>query len=253
MSTRPTVAVQMYTVRDHTEKDMAKTLRDIAAMGYEGVELAGYGDLDANGVKRICEEVGLKIVSMHVGIEVLQSALESAVDDALLLDVKFVVVPYIGEEYRTREGIANLGAILTEAGAKLNSAGLQLLYHNHAFEFEKIDGEYLLDLLYSSSDAKLLQIELDTFWAQKGGADVAAYIRKYGERVRLLHVKDMTDDERETFAEVGNGKMPWPEIFAAAEEFGVVAYIVEQDECERDSMESIKISIDNLKKMGKLN
>ncbi len=255
MSTRPIVGLQLYTVRDAVEKSMADTLRVVAEMGYEGVEIGGsFGEMDANSIKRLCDELNLKVIAMHTGVDALRDTFDKIAEDALLLDTKYVVVAWSAEEYRSREGALKLAAILNEMGAKLNSSGLQLLYHNHDFEFAQFDGETMFDILLNNTDAKLVQAEVDSFWIAKGGFDAAQFIAKHKGRVPLVHVKDMTSDERETFAEVGEGKMPFAEIFKVAEEGDVYAYIVEQDDCgEREPLESIKISIDNLKKMGKLN
>ena len=253
MSTRPIIGLQLYTVRDAVKQSMADTLRAVAAAGYEGVEVGGsFGDMDAGSMKRLCDELNLKVIAMHASIAELQNSFESVAENALLLDTKYVVIAWSGEEYRSREGALELAKILNEVGARLNSSALQLCYHNHDFEFAKYDGETMFDILLSNTDEKLVQAEVDSFWVQKGGGSAADFIRQHKGRVPLVHIKDMTNDERETFAEIGSGKMNWPEVFAASEEGDVVAYIVEQDQCDGDPMESIKISLDNLRQMGKL-
>jgi sugar phosphate isomerase/epimerase len=253
MSTRPLIGLQLYTVRDHVAEHMEETLRKVAAMGYEGIEVGGsFGEMDSGSMKRLCDELKLKVIAMHASIDALQNNFDKTVEDALLLDTKYVIIAWSGEEYRSREGALTLAKILNEQGAKLNSSGLQLLYHNHDFEFVKYDGETMFDILLSNTDANLVKAEVDSFWVQKGGGNAADFIRQHKGRVPLVHIKDMTNDERETFAEIGEGKMNWPEIFAASEEGDVYAYVVEQDKCEREPLESIQISIDNLKKMGKL-
>lgn len=252
--TRPIIGLQLYTVRDAVEKNMEETLHKVAALGYEGVEIGGsFGNLDAGSMKRLCDELNLKVIAMHAGVDALQNNFEKTAEDALILDTKYVVIAYSGEEYRSREGALKLAGILNELGAKLNSSNLQLLYHNHDFELVQYDGEAMFDILLKNTDENLVKAEVDSFWVHKGGAKAAEFIRRHKGRVPLVHVKDMTNDERETFAEVGTGKMPFMEVFAAAEDGDVYAYIVEQDDCgERDPLESIKISIENLKQMGKL-
>ncbi|HEX8551308.1 MAG TPA: sugar phosphate isomerase/epimerase [Abditibacteriaceae bacterium] len=247
---RPPIAVQLYTLRDLTSKDMAGTLARVAELGYEGIEFAGYGNLEIEAAQRAAKEAGLKVVGNHVGFDALRNNFNKVIDDSLLLDNKYLVCPSLPGEQRTKEGYAAFGKELEEMGARANSAGMTLCYHNHDFEFEQFDGEYGLDLLYANSQPQLVQAEIDTFWVKKGGADPATYIRQYSGRVPLLHIKDMGADGG--FAEVGNGSLDWPSIFAAAEEAGVTAYIVEQDTCPGDPMDSIRQSIENLKNMGKL-
>lgn len=252
---KPTIALQLYTLRDHVAKDLAGTLNQVAEMGYQGVELAGYGDLGtAEKVKRALESSGLQLVSSHVGSQDLQNDLQRVIDEALILGNKYVTCSGLFGEGRNEDAYKAFAKLANEAGAKLNSAALQLCYHNHDFEFnEKVDGMAALDYLYANTEPTLLQAELDTYWVEKGGVDPAEYIRKYAERVPLLHIKDMAKDESKTFAEVGEGSLDWNAIFAAAEEVGgTVSYIVEQDVCPGEPLDSVRKSIENLKAMGKL-
>ena len=250
---RQTVALQMYTLRDIIGGDTTGVVRQVAEMGYEGVELAGFGSLTAEQFKDALDENNLQAISAHANVERMETDFDGVVEEARLFGYSFVGVAYVDESFRTtRENWIATAKRLETIGKRLrDEAGLQLFYHNHAFEFdEKFDGEAGLDILYSNSDAQFVQAELDTYWIQKGGENPTAYLKKYAGRVPLLHIKDMTPDG--DFAEVGTGVLDWPSIFHAAEAGGVTAYIVEQDVCPGDPLESIKISIDNLKQMGKL-
>ncbi len=246
---RPLIALQLYTVRDATAQDMIGTLRRVAALGYEGVEFAGFGNASLEEVAAALPEIGLKSVGSHTGIDALQGDLSGVVKAAQALGHTHVVCPYIGEEWRSAEGYKKLGETLAPIGAELKKSGLQLCYHNHAFEFEKYDGEYGLDILYKSAPADVLQAEIDTFWVQKGGDNPAEYVAKYSGRAPLIHVKDM--NETGGFAPVGSGSIDWQSVFAVADATAV-AYIVEQDSCEGDPFESVATSIANLKSWGKL-
>lgn len=250
---RPTVALQMYTLRDIIGGDTKGVISQVAEMGYEGVELAGFGGLSPEQFKAALDENNLKAISSHANVERLENDFDGVVDEAHLFGYSFIGVAYIDESMRTtKENWISTAKRLETIGKRLrDEAGLQLFYHNHAFEFdEKFDGESGLDILYSNSDAEFLQAELDTYWVQKGGENPTAYLKKYAGRVPLLHIKDMGADG--DFAEVGTGSLDWPSIFHAAEAGGVTAYIVEQDTTPGNPLDSIKISIDNLKQMGKL-
>jgi len=131
----------------------------------------------------------------------------------------------------------------------VQAQGFTFTYHNHAQELALIDGEHALDLLYAATDPALVQAELDTFWIAKGGAEVVPYIRKHAGRAPEIHAKDM-DAETGSFTEVGNGVLDWPAIFAAAREGGAEWVIVEQDACPGNSLDSARMSIENLKRMG---
>ena len=139
---------------------------------------------------------------------------------------------------------------MSDVGGKLAERGLVLGYHNHSFEFQQFDGEYGLDIFYRAAHAEHVQAEIDVYWVQHGGVDPAEYIRSMPGRTPLIHLKDMAEDG--AFAEVGEGVLAWDSIFDASEANGAAWYIVEQDVCQRPPLESVKISLDNLREMGKL-
>ena len=249
---KPVIALQLYTLRDLLKVDMLGTLEKVADLGYQGVEMAGYGNSNRADVIDKLRELGLRVVGNHVGIDALENDFGAVVNEARELGISHVAIPYLDESRRgSREKWLANAAEFDEFGQKLREVGLQLCYHNHAFEFEEqYDGKSALELLYEHSSPQLLHAELDTYWVRKGGVSPAFFIRSLSGRVPLLHIKDMAVDG--SFAEVGEGTLDWPEIFAAAEAAGTRAYIVEQDVCPGDPLESIAISINNLRHMGKL-
>jgi sugar phosphate isomerase/epimerase len=245
------VCVQLYTVRDECAEDFPGTLKSIKEIGYAGVELAGLNGYSAAEVKKFCDDLGLIITSAHVPLEAFESDLDQVAADYTTLGVKYVVVPWLAEDRRQNlAGYATLGATLAEYGKKLSAHGLSVGYHNHDFEYKTKEGDtYGLDTLFGAGDPANLKVELDTYWVKKGGADIAAEITKYAGRIPLIHLKDMAEDG--FFAPVGTGTVDYTALFAAAEAAGSEYYIVEQDSCrEQSPLESIKISFDNLVKMG---
>ena len=249
---RPLISLQLYTLRDLTSQDMLGTLEKVAALGYEGVELAGYGNSDRDTVAAKLKDLGLKITGNHFGIDGLLNDFDAAEAYNKFLDTQYVIVPFISEEWRgSRENWLKTARTLDEIGARLKSEGLTLCYHNHAFELEEsFDGELGLDILYNNSSPANLSAEIDVYWVKRGGADPTAYLAKYAGRIPLVHAKDM--DAAGNFAEVGAGTLDFAAIFAAAEAGGVTTYVVEQDTCPGDPLESVALSIANLRKMGKL-
>jgi sugar phosphate isomerase/epimerase len=246
------IALQMYTVRDDAASDFAGTLRKVADTGYAGVELAGTGGMPASALRALLQDLGLQIAGSHVSLQMLEDDLNAVLDYNSELGNPRVVCPWLAMERRTAEGYRALAESLNRVGAACRERGMELCYHNHDFEFERFDGQTGFDILFGSTDPGLVKIELDTFWAVKGGYDAAEIIRKYAGRIPLIHLKDMTDDDEKTFAEVGEGTMDWPSIFAAGDAAGAAWYIVEQDKCARPPLESIRISLDNLRKMGRV-
>ncbi|MBO9611033.1 MAG: sugar phosphate isomerase/epimerase [Paenibacillaceae bacterium] len=246
------VGLQLYTLREETKNDFIGTLKQVAALGYQAVEFAGYGGISAKEMKSTLDGLGLKAVSSHVGIQLLESELEKQIAYSLEIGASYIACPWLPEaelldETKFQEIMAKFRAF----GEACNKAGLTFLYHNHAFEFKKAnDGAYILDKMYAGVDASLMQAELDLYWVKKGGLDPKAYLLGYKGRAPLVHVKDMAGDEEGFFAEVGQGIIDYPSIFSVAEEVGVQCYIVEQDQCKRPPLESVKMSIDYLKSIG---
>lgn len=248
MATIP-VGVQMYTLRDETEKDFVGTLRKVSEIGYAGVEFAGYGGLAAGELKSIIDDLNLRSIGAHTGTDALEADMAGVIDFQLTLGSKFVIVPWI-QPPTDFAGWQEFAGCMNRYGQELKRHGLQLCFHNHAGEFVRIGGMYGLDLLYENTDAELVQAELDLYWVKKGGEDPARYMQKYAGRVPLLHIKDMAADAEGTFTEFGTGIIDWDAIFAVAPAVGAQWYIVEQDVCQRPCLESVAISFNNLKARG---
>ena len=266
------IAVQLYSVRDEMEKDFCGTVKKIKDMGYEGVEFAGLFGKSGTEVKAICDEIGITTVSAHVPYYDMLDNPEAVLKDYRDMGCKYVAVPYLTEECRpgtegwtsTVEGIRKIA----EAAEKM---GIQLLYHNHDFEFIKIDGKYALDILYDTIPADLLKTEIDTCWVNVGGENPAEYIEKYSGRAPVVHLKDFhgskgngplykligIDDETEAvestfeFRPVGYGVQDWKKIVDAAEKAGAEWVVVEQDSpsMEKSPLECVQMSINYLKNM----
>lgn len=251
VSLKMPVALQLYTVRSETEKDFVGTLKKVAELGYQGVEFAGYGGLPADELRDVLKELNLIPVNSHVALEKLEKDLEAEISYALEIGLKDITVPYLAESRRnSREAWTTVAKQLQDFGRKIKEAGLSLHYHNHAFEFEKFDGKYGLDILIDNTDADVVKLEVDTFWVQYAGVDPVAYLKGLAGRVTMVHLKDMIKDQQPPFAEVGEGCIDITGIIRVSKEIGVQWGIVEQDVCQRPPLESAKISIDNLKKMG---
>ncbi len=251
MATIP-VCLQAYTVRDDSARDFYGTLKQVAGIGYAGVELAGIYDKDPNELKTVLDDNGLMVPGAHVSLGDLQDV-EAAIERYKILGAKYMIVPYLPAELRTSiDDYKKLAATLAEVGEKITQAGIGFAYHNHDFEFEKFGGEVSgFDTLFDTSDPNFVKVELDAFWVKKAGLNPVDYIKKYAGRVPLIHVKDMTTDGK--FAQVGEGITDFEPIFTAAELVGGVEYyIVEQDNTyDTPPLEAIATSFRNLQKMGK--
>jgi len=246
------IALQLYTVRDQAALDFAGTVRKVAELGYVGVELAGDGGLSAGEMAALLEETGLKLAGSHVPLERMTISLDEVIAYNQAIGATYVGVPFLGQEHRSEAGYRAAAEAMNRAGAALGDAGMALYYHNHAFEFEPLGGTTGMEILLAETDPELVGFECDVYWVQYGGQDPAAFIQAHAGRFPLIHLKDMVGEgEGRTFAEVGEGKIDFAAIFAAAEAQGAAWYIVEQDVCQRPSLESAKISLENLKGWGK--
>lgn len=257
------VAIQLYSLRDEMAKDFEGTLKAVKKMGYDGVEFAGLYDHDPKEVKAMCDELGLVPISAHVTTDEYlcdEGGVPAVLDRWQAVGVKYVVIPYLVEDRRPGaarwkgEDVKNPTYDLMKAvGEGAIERGMQLLYHNHDFEFKnKIDGKYMLEVLYDSFTPELLASELDTCWVNVGGEVPADYIKKFTGRAPVVHLKDfhMTGslpkhlyaligiDEEESQAEentfefrpVGHGLQDMPAILASSIEAGAKWVVVEQDD-----------------------
>lgn len=250
---KPLVALQLYTVRDELARDFKGTVRRVAQMGYPGVELAGTGGLSAAEMSDLLAETRLKLAGSHIGLGAFEKELDQVIAFNKAIGNAYVGIPALPGEMRNPAGFRKVAAFMNHIGAQLKQAGLTLYYHNHAFEFDVIEGVRGMDILLKETDADLVKFQCDVYWIYYAGLDPAAFIRAHGGRFPLVHLKDMmgTGAER-TFTEVGEGVIQFAPIFSVSETQGVEWYIVEQDRCARPSLQSAQISLQNLKKWGKV-
>lgn len=242
------IALQLYTLREEMQKDFAGTLRKVAEIGYSGVEFAGFGGMKVYELKALLENLGLKPVGAHIGIDELRNNLNEVISYNIELGNRYIVCPWAS--YKDKEDFINMAMELDKIGAKLENMGLQLCYHNHAHEFVRFDGVYGLDILYRDTTINTLMAEIDTYWVAYAGVNPIEYMKKYEGRTPLIHIKDMDSTEKREYTEIGNGILDIKGIAKQAEVSGTKWIIVEQDECKRPPLESIKISYENLKKMN---
>ena len=263
------IALQLYSVRTDMQNDFEGTLKKVKAMGYDGVEFAGLFGKSAAEIKEMCNEIGLVPISAHVAL-VDMIANPSILETYKEIGCKYVVIPYLPEEYRP--GAEKFNDVIKYAkifGEKAKELGMQLCYHNHDFEFVKLNGEYALDILYKEVPAELLQPQLDTCWVNVGGENPSEYIRKYNGRIEIVHLKDFAgsksknmyaligideDKKKEAsgkfeFRALGYGIQDIPAILKASSDVNAKWVVVEQDEpsmgktrleCAEDSIKYLK-------------
>lgn len=233
------LSVQLYTVRGALEEDFDGTLAKIAAYGYTQVEPFAFVDV-VDDLKAGLSAHGLTAPTTHVGLLAAEDQ-DAVFAAAKELGIKTVIDPFSDPaRWQTAEGIAEIAAGLNAAASKAAAHGLRVGYHNHHFELESmIDGKHGLEVLAERLDPAVV-LEVDTYWAYAGGADVPALLERLGDRVVALHIKD-GDGSLDTKKQVpvGSGSLPVNDFLAAAPDALVV---VELDDSEGDLLEAVGAS-----------
>lgn len=264
------VALQLYSIRYDLDKDFENVIRKVKEFGYDGVEFASLYNKKPEYVKNLLDETGLVPISAHVALDDMLKDSDEVFNTYAQIGCRYIAVPYLPEDrrpgkhlfYKTLEQIAELGK-------KAKQAGLQLLYHNHDFEFVKIDDKYALDIIYETIPKEYLQTEIDTCWAKVAKQDPAEYIRKYKGRTPVVHLKDFYKEEigkdvklydligitskddkpadkvSFSFMPLGFGQQDIPKILNASKEAGAEWVVVEQDmpQSGRTALECARLSI----------
>jgi sugar phosphate isomerase/epimerase len=260
----PVLAAQLYTVRQfvQTAPDLAASLKKVRDIGYTAVQISGIGPIPDTDVKAMVADLGLTICITHTSPDELWNDLDRVIARHELWDCPHVAIGSMPQSYRARgeAGFRQFAAEAAAIGKRLTAAGLDFSYHNHSFEFVRFPATVSpqvrgkrtgLDVIFDESDPRYLKAEPDTYWIQHGGGDPAAWIRKLAGRVPVVHLKDMViQDGKQVMAEIGEGNLNWPAILDACRKAGVEWYAIEQDECQRDPFESLRISYENLSGMG---
>jgi len=246
------VAVQLYTVREHsrTAEDLAATAGKIRAIGYTAVQVSGIGPIPDDEIARIMAGEGLTICATHEPPDLILNEPDTCIQRLRRLGCRLTAYPSPrGVDLGSRESVLGLIAGLARSGERFAAAGMRLGYHNHATEFVRFDGGTVLDAIFARTDPRHLAAELDTYWVQYGGGDPAAWCDRLHGRLPFIHLKDyaFTTDNKPVFAEIGAGNLDWPRIIAAAERAGCEWFIVEQDVCPGDPFDSLRRSFEHIK------
>ncbi|MGB7761197.1 MAG: sugar phosphate isomerase/epimerase [Bryobacteraceae bacterium] len=254
------IGVQLYTVRSMLPQKPAETLHSIESIGYRAIEPT------YDGLERLwpaIQATHLKAVSVHLDNTLMnpgkEDELARAIEQAKKWGFAYAVFPYLPPAERGGlDKIRVLADKLNRAGERCRAAGLGFCYHNHAFEFEPMEGTTGFAVMMERLDKNLCGFELDVFWVSVAGHDPAELLRKLSGRVPLVHLKDKAPGtpvmfqesvDRGAFKEVGNGVMDWPAILGAAASAGVQHYFVEQDQTPGDPVESLRQSFGYLSKL----
>jgi sugar phosphate isomerase/epimerase len=258
------LGLQLYTVRDLMKQDFDGTIAGVAKIGYKELEFAGYHGKSPKEVRALLDANGLTSPSAHHSIELLDKNLQEILDGAQVIGQKFIVCPYLDAKSRTADGYKHLAESCNRVGEATKKAGIQFAYHNHSFEFEKVDGldgKLPFDYLLAQTDPKLVEIEMDLCWMNVAGQDPVSYFKKFSGRFPLIHVKDWSKEGSGSrdyegavghpvtghITNVGGGSIDFKKIFAQSGKAGIEHYFVENDDAK--SLDDPKASYDYLAKL----
>jgi sugar phosphate isomerase/epimerase len=280
------IGLQMYTVRDLAERDLAGVLSAVSKIGYKEVEL--YWNLysrSATELRKMLDDHGLRAPSGHVDYE----GFETKLDYARTLGLQYVVCPILPEAmWNSLDDYKRAAQQFNTWGEMAKKLGMRFAFHNHNYEFRRFPPQQSksgtagdpgfppqqsksgtagdpgfgdttgFEQIVKDTDPRLVWLELDCYWLTQAGRDPVEMLKRYAGRARMIHIKDrkpgfptsqVKDAAAEHFTEVGTGTINWKAIIATANTIGVEHFFIEQDSMERPPLESIAISYRNLQRI----
>ena len=235
------VGVQLYSVRKEMLADNIGTLKKLAALGYNQIESAGsekgnYYGLKPAEMKKVVSDLGMNLRSGHVHYD---DKWQQTIDDAVEAGQEYVIVSSMPSTGQTVDNYKSVAEAFNKAGEACKKSNLKFGYHNHDYEFEKVDGKPLYEVLVENTDPKFVNLEMDLGWVVVTGNDPLEYFKKYPGRFPLWHLKDMDLTQKHS-VEFGKGGLPIPKILSAAKESGMKYFFIEQEEYASTAFESLE-------------
>jgi len=267
------VGLQLYSVREQLPKDFDGTLKAIAAAGYTEVEAAGYYAMSAQEFKQSMDAAGLRCVSGHYPLDMLQPRLEAILEYAKEAGLQYIVCssPSLKDPSKVKVSPKAPGyheawvqaftlddwkwnaEQYNQIGKRVKADGMKFGYHNHTTEFRKLKNVVPYEVLIQQTDPELVTFEMDCGWVVVAGYSPVEYLTKYPTRISMLHVKDFDLKNRKEqlqSTELGHGSIDYIAIFEAAKKGGHLAhYFVEQEEFDMPPLEAIKMDAEYMREL----
>jgi len=246
------IGLQLFTVQKEIAADRDGTFRELARIGYDGVELAPTDWPDVAELKSLLTETGLKLMSRHVPFARIRDKFDEVRDYCQELGIKNVVVPSIpGPAYQNEDELRKIVEQIAVIARNCRESGLRCSYHNHATEFQNtIQGQEVFDFIFEQVGTELLNAQIDTFFVEQVEKNPAQYVRRFSGHIPLLHCKDKANAPGAVQTEVGRGTIDWPAVFQAAKDAGVEWLIVEQNCGDEPALPSVRMSYDFVKSLN---
>lgn len=243
--------IQLYTIRNLVKEDFPGSMQILADIGFTTIETAEYSNrkfygYDPADFLNTVKAFGLNPLSSHSYIS--RSNISQTIEDTAKAGMKYLVQPVVPEAIRkSLDDYKRIADDLNSFGEQCKNSGLTFAYHNHNFEFEKIESLIPYNLLLENTDPDLVTMELDTYWMVYGGYQPTAYFNLFPGRFKLLHVKDMAEGEDKKSTEIGSGLINFPEIFEMKDLSGMENFFLEQEEFDLDPWNSLAQSFNYMK------
>lgn len=249
--THPVIGVQLYSVRNEMKADLEGTLEKVKAMGFTYIETGAQSGKSAAEFKALLDKNNFQVVSFFADYNKLKTDFASVVADAKTMNAKYVIVAWIPHQKEFTLADCELAIKdFNEAGEKLAKEGLRFAYHIHGYEFVPHGKGTLMDKLMAETKPQFVNIQMDVFWVAHPGQDPVAFLKKYGKRIHLMHMKDMQKGVKgdltghadvETNVTIGTGSIDYASIVREARKIGV-KYLIIEDESSR-SMTQVPASM----------
>jgi sugar phosphate isomerase/epimerase len=241
------IGIQLYTLRRVAQPDLAGTLAQLGRIGYKEIEFAGYYGHAPAEVRSILDANGLTAPSTHVGIDVIEKNPDKLFSESKIVGHEWITVPSLPPGAKvTADDWKRIGDQFNKAAAQVRAAGFRFAFHNHNAELRKLGNITRLDVLIDATDPALVAYEMDIYWVVNGGGDPLAFLARYPNRFKMLHVKDSLGPPDNKMTDVGAGVIDFGKIFAAAN--GIEHYFVEHDQ-PADPLVSAAASYNHLAKL----
>ncbi len=255
------IGLQMYTLRSFTKtpEDFAETLKKVAAIGLTSVQITPPSFQPVEKTVEQLKENGLKADSVFRSTGKMLDTLEAAKREAELFGCDVLRTDSIPNAMRSdADGYRRYAELMNAEGRACKALGLRYIYHFHAFEWISFGDVRGIDILLNETDPDAVFFQPDVFWLTNAGTEPSVSLKMFKDRAFSIHVKDYAirklegkiEDVPFHFASVGTGNLNWPGIIKTADEIGIERFVIEQDMCEGDPFEAVKLSFDNLNKMG---
>jgi len=247
--------IQLYTVRADLPKDPKGVIKALGGYGYKQVESfegqqGMFWGMTNKEFKAYLDSLGMNIVSSHCNIN---KDFEKKAAEAGEIGMKYLICPFLGPQ-KSMDDFKRFADQFNKSGEICKKNGLRFAYHNHGYSFQTLDGQLPQDVMMTSTDASLVDYEMDIYWVVTAGQDPEAWLKKYPKRFTLCHVKDrgkqFPPTESNASVDLGTGSIDFPKILKVAKENGMKYNIVEQERYDNTTpLKSAEVDAEYMKKL----